>query len=51
MTLPQERGGEVDFFADGTINVDRFALRREAAEENEDPSVEALGAEVRDLRE
>ncbi len=26
----------MDFFADGTINVDRFALRREAAEENED---------------
>ena len=51
MTLPQERGGEVDFFADGTIKVDRFALRREAAEENEDPSVEALVAEVRDLRQ
>jgi hypothetical protein len=41
----------VDFFADGTINVDGFASRREAAEENEDPFVEALVAELRDVRQ
>jgi len=41
----------VDFFADGTINVARFALRREAAGENEGLSVAALVAELRGLRQ
>ena len=39
---------EVDFFADGTVNLDRFAWTRR---DEETPVLDALLAELRDLRQ